>query len=99
MHLIYQLHPDPIADGFADKHGDGDDPDVGTKETQRDGDEIAYGAAASLYSQKGRSWEDADRSVYYSRLFTEGWRKAFRVRKENPVAIVEFNPVRNHTFY
>ena len=63
------------------------------------GDEIAYGAAASLYSQKGRTWEDADRSVYYSRLFTEGWRKAFRVRKENPFAIVEFNPVRKHTFY
>lgn len=63
------------------------------------GDEIAYGAAATLYAQKGRSWEDPDRSAYYSRLFTDGWRKAYRVRLENPVAVVELNPVRNHTFY
>lgn len=42
LHLIDELHPDPIADRLAQEHGDRHDPDVGPEEAESHGDEITY---------------------------------------------------------
>ena len=39
-HHIDKLHPNPIADGLADEHGDGDYVNIRTEEAKGDGNEI-----------------------------------------------------------
>ena len=42
LHLIHELHPDPITEGFADEHPKNDGANACTKEAKCYGNEIAY---------------------------------------------------------
>ena len=63
---------------------------------------IAAGAAAILYAQPEKPWTDPKRAGLYQQVFTEGWRRAFRFRKEHaiqPKTQVFINPVRRREFF
>ena len=63
---------------------------------------IAAGAAAILYAQPEKPWTDPKRAGFYQQVFTEGWRRAFRFRKEHaiqPKTQVFINPVRRREFF
>ena len=63
---------------------------------------IAAGAAAILYAQQDRPWTDPGRAGFYRQVFTEGWRRAFRFRKEHsiqPKTQAFINPVRRREFF
>jgi hypothetical protein len=63
---------------------------------------IAAGAAAILYAQPEKPWSDPKRAGFYQQVFTEGWRRAFRFRKEHaiqPKTQVFINPVRRREFF
>ena len=63
---------------------------------------IAAGAAAILYAQQDRPWTDPSRAGFYRQVFTEGWRRAFRFRKEHsiqPKTQAFINPVRRREFF
>ena len=63
---------------------------------------IAAGAAAILYAQPEKPWTDPKRSGFYQQVFTEGWRRAYRFRKEHtiqPKTQFFINPVRRRDFF
>jgi hypothetical protein len=63
---------------------------------------IAAGAAAILFAQPEKPWTDPKRAGFYQQVFTEGWRRAFRFRKEHaiqPKTQVFINPVRRREFF
>ena len=64
-------------------------------------DVICAGAAAVLYMQPDRPWNDPNRAMEYQTRFTEGIRRAARFRKQqsDPNRVEFSNPVRRHTFY
>lgn len=63
---------------------------------------IAAGAAAILYAQPDKPWSDPKRAGFYQQVFTEGWRRAYRFRKEHTIQSktqVFINPVRRRDFF
>lgn len=66
-------------------------------------DAVCAGAAAILYAQPDRPWSDQKRAAYYNTVFTEGYRRAYRFRRENDMQAItgerESNPVRKRQFF
>ncbi|WJK26437.1 hypothetical protein QSJ11_09200 [Vibrio parahaemolyticus] len=61
------------------------------------GEALAAGAAYRLRLQVGTNWFNPDLALMYEREFIEGYRRAYRLSKDNFNSFK--NKVRKHNFY
>lgn len=61
-------------------------------------EEVACGAAQSLYLKPNAPWANVQLAQFYGVIFTEGYRKASRFRLEQSIDL-NINPARSHQFF
>ncbi|KQJ12601.1 hypothetical protein [Escherichia coli] len=78
-------------------------PKAGSRQVQDElrawSEEVAAGALERLFMQTGVSWSDPSRAQYFSVLFSEGIRRAYRDTLATSPYSSYRNPVRRQRFY
>ena len=78
-------------------------PKAGSRQVQDElrawSEEVAAGALERLFMQTGVSWSDPSRAQYFSVLFSEGIRRAYRDTLATSQYSSYRNPVRRQRFY